>query len=81
MRSGYVELPITAGTLRYAGARGYNRSSRSGDIANAYYLRFDATPVFPSFGPWERYAGFPLRCLSTVLGMWGRDDGSLETKG
>jgi len=71
VRSGYVDLPITAGTLRYAGARGYNRSSRSGDIANAYYLRFDATPVFPSYGPYDRYIAFPLRCLSTVLGMGG----------
>ena len=38
-------------------------------IPSAYYLEFNVTGVYPSRGPLERWHGFPLRCLSTVLGM------------
>ncbi len=69
VRSGYVDLPNTAGTLRYAGVYGYWWSSRGDAATGAYYLRFTATGVYPSRGPNSRWNGFPLRCLSTVLGM------------
>lgn len=68
--SGYVFLPNTAGTFRNAGLYGLDWSSRSYSTADlAYYLRFGATGVLPSRGPYERWHSFPLRCLSTVLGM------------
>lgn len=44
-------------------------SSRGGAATDAYVLYFDATIVNPSNGPNNHYVGFPLRCLSTVLGM------------
>jgi len=74
VRSGYVDLPNTAGTLRYAGLDGYEWSSRgaaytSSTSAAAYYLEFNDSTVYPSGGPDARWVGFPLRCLSTVLGM------------
>ena len=37
---------------------------------SAYGLYFNATGVGSSGGPYNRYYGFPLRCLSTVLDMW-----------
>ena len=74
MRSGFFELPSTAGTLRYAGHAADYWSSRaaytSSTSATAYYLEF-ATAVNPSSGPSSRWLGFPLRCLSTVLDMQG----------
>jgi len=76
VRSGRLALPVSAGTFGYAGVRGYDWSSRtSSTIASgattpsAYSLDFNATGVYPSYGPWERWLAFPLRCLSTVLGM------------
>ena len=76
VRSGYVDPPVTAGTFRYAGQWGYDWSSRGSSTRfdgvatpSAYYLRFSATGVSPSDGPGNRYAGFSLRCLSTVLDM------------
>ena len=68
VRSGYIELPSTAGTLRNAGLNADYWSSRGSAAANAYGLGF-ATAVYPSNGPNNRWYGFPLRCLSTVLGM------------
>ena len=77
MRSGFVVLPGVSGTtFWYAGIYGYWWSSRASSTRNdgaaipsAYYLVFYASTVYPSDGPYERYFGRPLRCLSTVLGM------------
>ena len=76
VRSGDVELRITTGTFRGAGAYGIYWSSLASStradgaaIPSAYYLHFNATGVRPSNGPDNRYRGFPLRCLSTVLDM------------
>ncbi len=69
VRSGYVYLPNTAGTLRYAGINADYWSSRAEAATTAYYLSFNATAVGPSGGPHNRWHGFPLRCLSTVLDM------------
>ena len=59
-----------------AGINGYWWSSRGSSTRydgvatpSAYNLNFNATGVYPSNGPHNRYYGFPLRCLSTVLGM------------
>ncbi len=76
VRSGDVELPITTGTFRFAGVGGIYWSSRVSSAGangtttpSAYNLNFNATGVYPSAGPHERWYGFPLRCLSTVLDM------------
>ena len=58
----------------HAGIAGYWWSSRaaaytSSTSATAYSLGFNASTVYPSHGPYTRWGGFPLRCLSTVLGM------------
>lgn len=75
VRSGWVDLPTTAGTFWGAGrtagdwsSRGDNTIWRSAGLGG-YYLYFDTTGVNPSYGPTSRYVGFPLRCLSTVPGM------------
>ncbi len=44
-------------------------SYASGLNTVAYNLALDTTTVDSSSGPNARYFGFPLRCLSTVLGM------------
>ncbi len=74
VRSGYVNVSIPA--LGYAGIVGYDWSSRASStnasgatMPSAYILFFGPTGVNPSDGPWERWSGRPLRCLSTVLGM------------
>ncbi len=60
---------MSAGTFRGAGHYANGWSSHSGNItSNAYYLEI-FTAVEPSLGPNQRWFGFPLRCLSTVLGM------------
>ena len=77
VRSGYVNLPgISGATFRVAGIRGLYWSSRARStrwdgsaIRSGYYLSFIAPGVVPSSGPDERWLGFPLRCLSTVLDM------------
>ena len=71
VRSGDIFLPNTTGTLRSAGIHGYWWSSRGDAATNAYSLHFNASGVYQSNGPLNRYIGFPLRCLSTVLGMGG----------
>ena len=65
-----------AGTFRVAGRSGFWWSSRASSTRNdgaavpsAYYLEFDNAGVYPSNGPYHRFRGYPLRCLSTVLGM------------
>ena len=74
MRSGYINVGIPA--LRYAGAVGHGWPSRSYSTAtNAYYFYFTASDVGPSHHD-NRWYGFPLRCLSTVLGMGG--EGGLQ---
>ena len=69
VRSGAVVLAYTAGTFRSAGVGGDWWSSRGDAATNAYNIHFSATGVLPSSGPNSRWHGFPLRCLSTVLGM------------
>ena len=69
VRSGYVHLALTTGTSRYAGDTGDWWSSRGDIAAGAYNFYFNATGILPSGGPSDRYFAFPLRCLSTVLGM------------
>ena len=73
VRSGWVDL-LNANnvTLRGNGGAGYNWSSRaaaynSSTDANAYYLAFRPTDISPSNGPYVRFHGNPLRCLSTVI--------------
>ncbi len=68
VRSGYVNLPNTAGTLRNAGINADYWSSRADAATNAYNLNFNATAVNPSNGPNNRWHGFPLRCLISPRG-------------
>ena len=75
VRSGYMNLPgVSGATLRDAGSIGYWWSSRGSSTRfdgvatpSAYVFAFSGTGVNPSHGPGDRYHGFPLRCLSTVL--------------
>lgn len=68
MRSGHVNPTNTAGTFRNAGVNGHNWSSRQANTiwgtagAGGYDLNFNASEVYPSWGPDARYIGFPLRC-------------------
>ena len=68
VRSGYVDLFNTAGTLRNAGPLADYWSSRA-VTTTAYDLHFDTAVVRPSNGPDYRWQGLSLRCLSTVLDM------------
>ena len=70
VRSGWILLPTTAGTFRFAGALSVWWSSRAySSTTYAYDLYLQTTGVVsPSYDS-NRYDGFPLRCLSTVLGM------------
>ncbi len=72
MRSGVIYTTNTAGTFRHAGINGHWWVSRattynSSTSALAYEFHFGATDVYTSGGPYTRYSGYPLRCLSTVL--------------
>ncbi len=77
VRSGNVFLPgVSGATFSLASVHGYNWSSRGSSvrhdgvvIPSAYRLGFNASTVRTSDGPYERWLGFPLRCLSTVLEM------------
>jgi len=78
VRSGYVNPSNSAGTFRDAGSGGFWWSSRGASTRydgvttpSAYRLHFGVTGVSTSNGPHNRYIAFPLRCLSTVLGMGG----------
>ena len=70
-----MSLPgVSGATFRGSGINGYGWSSRASStrydgsaIPSGYSLGFDASTVYTSNGPYERYLGFPLRCLSTVL--------------
>ena len=68
VRSGYITLPIAAGTFRYAGINGSWWSLYGDAATGAYNLVFNNTIVNPSRNV-SRWHGFSLRCLSTVLGM------------
>ena len=75
MRSGNIYLPGESGaTLRTAGLNADYWSSRESSthydgtaVLSGYHLNFGATGVYPSAGPRERWRGYSLRCLSTVL--------------
>lgn len=75
VRSGYFNLPTTAGTFRNAGIiggwwalRGSSTHADGSMVPSAYHLHVNAKGIYPSGGPYGRSVGFPLRCLSTVLG-------------
>jgi len=46
-----------------AGQSGGYWSSYGSNTTNAYNPGFNASLVYPSHGPWERYYARPLRCL------------------
>ncbi len=65
-----------ANVLRNAAQNGYEWTSRGSGtrfdgvlILSAYYPNLGSTGINPSDGPYNRFYGFPLRCLSTVLDM------------
>ncbi len=75
MRSGILDLTVML-TYRTGGECGQAWSSRGAyphitgtATLSDYILYFNSIHVIPSHGPYERSAGYPLRCLSTVLGM------------
>ncbi len=67
MRSGVVVLTVANGTFNYAGHDADDWSSRAAYTARAYEV-YISTTINPS-AEGGRYAGYPLRCLSTVLDM------------
>ncbi len=70
VRSGYITLPIAAGTFRDAGIADLYWSSRSYSMSTrAYNLLFNANEVNSLRNDYARWYAFPLRCLSTVLGI------------
>ncbi len=76
VRSGLLNIINTTGTFRSVGEGGHEWSSRGStkdangaNVSSAYNFHFYATGIGSSFGPWIRWYAFPLRCLSTVLGM------------
>ncbi len=78
MRSGYIYLTDDNGTLvgishdgHWWSLRGSSTNASGNANPSAYYLLLGSTDIYPSAGPLNRYAAFPLRCLSTVLGMGG----------
>ncbi len=71
VRSGWIDLPLTAGTFRGAGAGGVWWSSRAYSTATyAYDLYLQTSGAVAPSNYSTRYLAFPLRCLSTVPGMW-----------
>ena len=71
VRSGYIS-PSTG--FSHAGYGGDYRSSRaatyeSNILATTIYFAFNNINTITSNGPYGRFYGFPLRCLSTVLDM------------
>ena len=66
VRSGDVNL--NRGSVRSSGldARGWSRTGvgyASATSATAYHLNAKASDVYPSYGPRNRWTGFPVRCL------------------
>lgn len=67
VRSGYINLTVSAGTLRYVGQWGNGWLSQASSTS-AYRFYLDTLRSFRLGSSWTS-AWFPLRCLSTVLGM------------
>ncbi len=74
VRSGY--MVTYSDKFQHAGVHGFHWSSRASSIntngssvPSAYDLDFNDSGVAVSGGPNYRFYAFPLRCLSTVLGM------------
>ena len=66
VRSGYVR--VTYGSLRSLSLDSYTRSASSATYssatdANTYDFHFNASIVYPSLFPNNRYSAFPVRCL------------------
>ena len=71
VRSGDIALTsINSSTLLGLNTVGYNWSSRSSTYStSAYDIMIESIVSVSTHGPDDRYYAFPLRCLSTVLGM------------
>ena len=68
VRSGW--LYVANGVIGSPGAWGGDWASYTGDATSAYRLYFNETTVWLLLNNYyRRFIGFPLRCLSTVLGM------------
>ncbi len=67
VRSGNIRVSIRTGTFRYASNFGEFWSSRGASVTNAHYFEF--TDITMRQADAAREHAFPLRCLSTVLGM------------
>ena len=66
VRSGNISL--NNGSLRDSGLIGYDWSRTSvayysATSANSYWFDFNASESRPSYGPYSRWYGFPVRCL------------------
>ena len=66
VRSGNISL--NNGSLRDSGLIGYDWSRSavayySATSANSYWFDFNSSVSRPSYGPFNRYFGFPVRCL------------------
>ncbi len=66
VRSGNVDL--NNGSLRFSGGVGYDWSRSavaysSATSASSYWFDFNSSVSRPSTGPFNRYFGFPVRCL------------------
>jgi len=54
---------INSSFLYYAGAGGYLWSSVVESFGITYYLSFDSSAIYPSYGT-DYYYGFSIRCLA-----------------
>ena len=66
VHSGNVDL--NNGSLRFSGGVGYDWSRSavaysSATSASSYWFDFNSSVSRPSTGPFNRYFGFPVRCL------------------
>ena len=67
VRSGWIG--VHRGMLEFAGRVDHNWPSVASDYgsaerAGAYNLHFHQATVYPSIGPYNRWYGFPIRCLA-----------------
>ena len=70
VRSGLVNSANAAGVLRFAGSSGQFWSSRAYVLSSgALFLAFSSKIYLAYDTNYHRSDAFPLRCLSTVLGM------------
>ena len=72
VRSGVVYVDY--GSLRDFGRYGHDWSRSistysSPTSANAYLLYFNPSDVAPSLGPYNRWLGFPVRCLVILVNL------------